>query len=1423
MKKFISTVLIFVFSIGFAVHNNALATTLTSEYFEYEASDNAYIVFDEYLSSNNMGFIDAIAENITDPTSAVYSQQVKIDSLGARRFEEGNYLYFSLDSSFFSTEDTDYLISVVYYDYLNGSADFKLEYTKTGEGWKTVQIKKENRALGWNVATVGIEGADFSKKYVSGPGKSKAAARIICPGGADIRKIEIANISKLRRNNTSSDMKALGSSDASVLKNFRIIDEDDTSFDGNNLWKTYTLYDLIKLQYIFTGNSGTDVHESYKQISVTQKEVLQRILNIMGYSTSYNYVDFALNKKIINAESFFLTDNAPATYYNVLKLINRCLFYDPSPDDGVVEIPLFKKLLESGQLNGMGLANIQRYGSQEIVELYLYHDKVLPYTVHNGIDSLKYNFVNYYGERMYRPYVSQTVWNKEGNTFVCFTQNKSDGMNGYHIYTYNVETRIIHYIGDTPDYLDAVMGEDDYVYFLNIDKTTNRVGIWKRHSSNSEAKVLVYELPDGFKHGMIHISNDCRYMSIECANNEHTSVPENTRAIIRIDLQEKTFKYTYHSFKYSNTVNHMQVNPVYPELMFFSHETNLDEFHYRNITDRANIIDIDTGKRFSLPQGCDEETDYAMLFFSHERWGYDGEHLYITNLGGTGEYTPKYGIVRFDKDGTHGQFYSYNKPQFVLDEGYGLDCNHSSPSGDGKYCAVDAGEVFVFSTESRQVLPIADLPAAEKGHPYHGHAVVANHKYIVNWGDVSNDGKQILGVGWYDFTDFDAMVTNAGGRFSLNEDITYVKYHEERDGYPESLADISNEVISERECLYAPDNKKIYFDIDENIIDAPNESMTITFDYFDDSNNSIVLTYTKGVENEDDRCRFENMQKTLQRTGSNTWKTAEVTIESGNFENIGTYSTDFNISGDGGIYVTNVKASQKTTETAKADVNISSIKDDECNYTIEGEVSRKNKDVDGVKIFGVTYDDDTSVINMKSTVADLSVNPVSNFTLLLPKGEIDEEIKLFFWKNDDSLAPLREKVNIIDINLYAESKANGVSLSWDKIEGADAYDVYRDGVKIATTTEAKYDDKYFATIEELHNDHLGEYTAQHTYNIVCKNQISKFVRAGATPSYIKYISFEKNTDQKYQVKNNYNVAVNNTYASNVEVLNKGSNGITMSSKLPESSMGDLKPFGRLLNSTGNGGKIRNGYSCYFWNLNRTQLYVTSFVGSYEGENAFYSDNRGLRLVTGSTIPRNEIIDKLASNPKTGENSSFAVSKSSTEGYAQYSTKPFGAVESFGDTKAEEYVVLLCASMADTESVPLFEVTTKVPINNGNTTTDSSWEDVSEAVPYANGTDELIEVYHGMTGRKANKSFYPKENNKFNDPIVESDSTVNRFSTFVFNIKACFSNTLVNTGVDGIWENNRACDSNIRFIAEEGKSETAIIKSIGFVKPEHFIK
>ena len=679
------------------------------------------------------------------------------------------------------------------------------------------------------------------------------------------------------------------------------------------------------------------------------------------------------------------------------------------------------------------------------------------------------------------------------------------------MYLYNIETETFRYIATTNSSSAITVGDDDYLYFLENNGKPGEYSINRKYLyGDSETEVLF----DGFGYmwpNCLHVTNDGRYASIECglypSSPFSQGKPEGTTIIIRIDLENKTYDMVYKGFNFSNTLNHMQINPEYENLMFFAHETNTEEgFTYTDILDRSNIFDFDAGKVTPITQGLIENTDGVMLFFTHESWSADGEHLYITNMGGRADYTPNQGVIRVDKDGTHRRFY-YNP--LILGEGsWKLGIGHIGAGGDNKWAIIDGNWVYLMSLETNQVFPICATPFFSMGHPNHPHPAIAKHKNIANWGMRLND---ILGISWYDFSELSQQVDESGDRYSFGDDVKYIDYSEWRNGAPELLCDVEQTTKDGKDALKAPSGKNIYIDINDDIIDTTNGSVKITIDYFDNSNDPIVFTYTKGAENDNDLCVFENMKTSVWRTGTNTWKTAEVIIESGNFEGQGTYGTDFHIGCDASdVYISGISV-ENLAESHPIEISFTEFAVDDGVYKISGRLSREKNIIKDAKIFAATYGEGEQFLNSKIYDADYETNSVADFEFEIPYTGEEKSIKFFIWDSQGNLVPYSETIDIGKFEVAATGAANGVRLAWNAVDGATEYEVYRDGKRIAVTNETSFDDRYFTVAEQIAGDVEHNYTTPHSYVIRCGNSVTKSVEACIDNSLIRYVTSPTDT------------------------------------------------------------------------------------------------------------------------------------------------------------------------------------------------------------------------------------------------------------------------------------------------------------------------
>ena len=881
-KKITSLVLSALMMLNFAGQINTVsaadpeADNPAYTYIMTDAEDSAYVYLGETIESKDMEFIDGMSLGITDQKDPYYNELVTLDGLYARKQYNANSAYFKVSDKFYNEGDNEFLFSLVFYDFGPSRGTFYLEYHTVDGDTKTVTLIKPGTNPGWAVKTICVDDIDLSKTYDNG-----ATVRIINGAYNAFKKFEVVNVSKAKREKTNPSIVCLGSEMRTKLEDLYIIKEADERFTNQQLSKPCTSYDAQTLKNIISGTDAP-VSASLKNQTMTQGELIKTYMQALNLSKNEDesYVDAANRWGFINANGFFIHDDAPATNFNLMGITYSALAYENGKGD-----MLLKNIIANGYYEKIDVASIEDDAFQYA---YYLQPRFLPYqTIFDNTTGRKFKYINLFGADMMRGYLNTNSWLPDGSGFVCGTTTG-------HFYLYDINTQMLTYLDqgkeDTKK-LPVTVGLNGWVYYIKIEN--NIYNIWRIHPRTHE-KEKVFSMPKGVTVDYLNVTNDGRYIAPEGHDNGYVlERPKDTTAIIRLDVEEQKLEYRYYSFPYSNYVNHFQVNPVYPDIMGFSHETVTATHTYGQMLDRCNIMDFTTGEVIKYNQG-DYGNTFAVQLVTHEIWSFDGEHRYFCSWATdkTKDSGTMPAVVRINKDGTHRQYYAATVPLG--------GANHATVSGDEKMICFDQSVVALIATETHQVFPVVTTAPiiAGQGHPYHPHPHVSYTGNLASWGHVHNG---VLGIAWIDYTDILENEVAKGGRYEFGEDVSYVSY---------KGIECESKLTTKagKECLTAKPDKEIFFDINSDIVDTDNDAVKITFDYYDNSTKPLIITYSKGVEEVNDAWKYFNKTINVKRTGTNKWKTTEIIIDCGNFENIGKFETDFKIKGDGlSPYITNVR------------------------------------------------------------------------------------------------------------------------------------------------------------------------------------------------------------------------------------------------------------------------------------------------------------------------------------------------------------------------------------------------------------------------------------------------------------------------------------------------------------------------------------
>lgn len=841
-------------------------------YFMNTAEGSAYVWLGEEIEEKNIEFYDGIAMGITDANDPLYNELVNLDGLNARKQYRANNSYFKLDKNYYDESDTKFMLSLVFYDFGPSEGKFYLEYHSTKGTTTQITIVKPGTNPGWSVKTMLIDDLDMSTPYENG-----AHLKIINGAYNAFKKLEVVNIDKARREKTNIATTALKADVKAEVESLRIIQANDDRFKNENLSKACTGTDANALRNTITGKTNSN---EYGNKAITQGELVQMYMQALNLEKKEDesWVEAAERYGVADVQDYLLFDDAPATYFNLLGIVHGALVYENSK--GKI---LLADLINNGFYEGVLTSSVN---SETFQTLYYSQPRKLPYEkVTNPLTNRTYYHINFFGSTMLRSYLGVQSWLPDGSGFVCGTATGN-------MYLYDIESQMLTFLDKTMPMDTALLSSvcaNGWIYYYKEKDV--QVTIWRIHPKTL-VKEEMHTLPKGFIPSYMTLTNDGRYMAFQQQSwGSAFDVPAGTTPVVRADLVEKKTEYRYWSFDTpgGNLVNHEQINPTNPDLIAFSHDYTSDwtTFH---VLDRCNIMDFRTGEVITYNSGQmpDGRTEQMV---THEVWGLSGEHRWFSSWATEGLNHPGElpAVVKIDTDGSHRQYYRTLSGNSV----------HAGISGDEKMICCDF-DIRLIATDTHQVFRIVDLApiVGSRNHPYHPHPHLSYSGNMASWAEERNG---VLGISWIDYTDILENEVAKGGRYAFGDDVMRVSYK----GI-ECESSITEK--AGRKCAVSKPDKSIFFDINPEVIDVDNGAVKITFDYFDKGNEPLVLTYTKGVEEKNDAWKVFNKTKKIKCENTKKWRTAEVTIDCGNFESIGKFETDFKIkSGEGNAYISNVK------------------------------------------------------------------------------------------------------------------------------------------------------------------------------------------------------------------------------------------------------------------------------------------------------------------------------------------------------------------------------------------------------------------------------------------------------------------------------------------------------------------------------------
>lgn len=864
------------------------------------SENNAYILFGKTIKTNHMDYIDGYESGIANPSSPLYNEMFEMDGVTGRKVYKENYVSFSLKDTYFEPGDTKFMILLTYYDFGPSVGYFRFEYMNTDNQLSTVSVRKEGIVPKWCTTRIYVDDADFTKT-VDGTN----AMQIGTNAYNAFAKVEIINISVSERTGEQVELGAVNSIQAEALGILGLMEGENGAPATAGLEKKLTRGETVKMLVKAFGKekeamannyscSFSDVPESLKpyvgycenegMISgngmgkfnpddiATPRQLMTFMLRYLGFEDENLYdnaVELAKeNKLVLNFDMILYPDGDLTRDHFAAIVYNGCLI-ERKEDDSTI---LFDNLTSGNITEEMCEAT----GVQEILAYkYMLPRKVPKKTVVDESSGRTYYFMNIDDAQTIRSYFNHFEWNEAEDKFIV-AHNKSGAM-----YEYDINTEMLRFL----DYvcvsgsLSAEVIANDQIYYKKKDGSYWHYD-WKNYKKQKicDAPEWSQSFDDGFS-----ATFDGRYIATKIKSVESEkdffNGENRFRLICRYDTVEKKWEYMSKEFdeipEYPH-VGHPNINPVDGNLVGYCHEGTT---YY--IPDRIWYVNFETGEHFNpFKQGMHLSGITTSEPTGHEMWDFDGDSIlfvkypFANNLG-------KSGLARVSMDGTEVEYINNDYKWW-----------HPCTTEDGEWIGgdvqTDPRQIAIVNSNNYESYLMATIKVGPNGnHPYQAHPSYSQSGKWLIWGMC--DENDILGVAWMDVSDLTSQ-HYPGGLVEFNENISYADYDNTR-------FQVDTATVNGTECIKAPVESSIYFDINDSLIRTPEGNVKIEFTYLDNGTNEIDVIYTNTTKLPVDYANYEDASISIKRSGSGKWKTATVHLKNASLEDTCAHLTDFAIRG----------------------------------------------------------------------------------------------------------------------------------------------------------------------------------------------------------------------------------------------------------------------------------------------------------------------------------------------------------------------------------------------------------------------------------------------------------------------------------------------------------------------------------------------
>jgi len=870
-----------------------------------EDASTAYIYFEEEFRGSGITAVDGLKDGITDPNDPNWSEISSENGVIGRKVYKANFINMNLDPSFYDEGDTEFIVSIYFYDYGPSVGYFHFDYNSQTSPSQRISIQKLGINPGWHKVMLYVKDAKFNGGL---------------PGGADFRlannaynlysKIEITNVSKAKREGVA--LPAFNQSNIDLVADVGLYGGDNFDYDST-VTRKQVLYELIDsmglstqikreallssgpyhkgdifIDYAIKNGIASGPESDFRpDDEITVRELLTFYIRAFGYGDGNEYLSAEQYAKrigiVTDIDMMYLMDT-PATKRQVAAVIANSLTLE-NKRTGVRSTTL---LYKTGKLTFEQLEKIDQAAA---FEAYYETPKKHPAdTIIDKTSGRTIKIMNLPKAGTVRPYVTNQQFTSDGSRFIVADQ-------GYGImYEYNIKDETLHYLDRT------TISGTGYAHITSNDVVfygRSQTEIWKM-DLNTYEKELVSVVPEERKITGLQATDDGKYLTCfwyeQDSEDDWVGETNRIRIVPRLNTETGEWDTTtivkvFESESYPQ-VGHPIMNPKYDNLVMFCHEGTTQYVH-----DRIWLGDFNTGETKNLFVQATRPGDKVITGepTGHEVWSMDGNYVYFIKYPMFGTNVGISGMARISKDGIN--------REYVNDEYLYWHC-YGSP--DNKWMVADTQEkdatakVVLASTETYESILLADfaLPKRTPDHPYQPHPVFSQDGNYINWQMINPLRDNALGCAWMDISDIRENAPQ-GDRFKLNDKVSYPSY-------TSGVNYVEKTTVEDVEAVVIPKGNGLYLDVDDKVIFNDNTSVKVTITYLDNFKGNINVYYTSGIKSTDDLCNRENMVTKISTKGTGKWVTEQIEISDINMANGCKFVTDLRVEGSAELTVSDI-------------------------------------------------------------------------------------------------------------------------------------------------------------------------------------------------------------------------------------------------------------------------------------------------------------------------------------------------------------------------------------------------------------------------------------------------------------------------------------------------------------------------------------